>query len=58
MDENGNGRKRVVVTGMGMVSALGNDIESSWRALVAGESGASTITQFDTSASRSTSRAS
>ena len=37
--ENGNGRRRVVVTGIGMVSSLGNDVESSWRALVAGESG-------------------
>jgi len=50
MSENGNGRRRVVVTGMGMVSSLGNDLESSWRALVAGESGADTITLFDTSA--------
>ena len=48
--ENGNGRRRVVVTGLGMVSSLGNDIESSWRALVAGESGADRITFFDTSA--------
>src|SRR6187397_905129 len=50
MSENGNGRRRVVVTGMGMVSSLVNDLESSWRALVAGESGADTITLFDTSA--------
>jgi 3-oxoacyl-[acyl-carrier-protein] synthase II len=46
---NGDGRKRVVITGMGMVSSLGNDLESSWRALVAGESGAEIITHFDTS---------
>ena len=31
-----------------MVSSLGNDAESSWRALVAGESGAGPITFFDT----------
>lgn len=43
-----NERRRVVVTGMGMVSPLGNDVQSSWDALVAGESGASEITHFDT----------
>src|SRR5262249_50570818 len=47
---NGNGRKRVVVTGVGMVSSLGLDAESSWRSLVAGESGVDTITYFDHSA--------
>ena len=44
-----NGRRRAVVTGIGMVSPLGNDSQSSWDALVAGESGAATITHFDTS---------
>jgi 3-oxoacyl-[acyl-carrier-protein] synthase II len=44
----GNGRKRVVVTGLGMVSPLGNTVEDTWTALVAGESGAGPITQFDT----------
>jgi 3-oxoacyl-[acyl-carrier-protein] synthase II len=48
--ENGNGRRRVVITGMGMVSPLGNDVESSWRGLVAGESGVRNVTFFDTSA--------
>ncbi len=49
MSTNGsmNGRRRVVITGLGMVSPLGNDVESSWRALVAGESGAGEITAFD-----------
>jgi 3-oxoacyl-[acyl-carrier-protein] synthase II len=49
MDANGNanGRRRVVITGLGMVSPLGNDVESSWRSLLAGESGATEITQFD-----------
>jgi 3-oxoacyl-[acyl-carrier-protein] synthase II len=45
--ENGNGRRRVVITGLGMVSSLGNDVESSWRALIAGESGVNEITLFD-----------
>src|SRR5215213_5419099 len=44
-----NGRRRVVVTGLGMVSPLGNDVETSWSNLVAGESGAAEIQQFDAS---------
>ncbi len=44
-----NGRRRVVVTGVGMVTPLGNDAESTWKNLVAGESGAGPITHFDTS---------
>src|ERR687892_2334637 len=43
-----NGRRRVVVTGIGMVSPLGNDVASTWESLVAGESGAGPITHFDT----------
>src|SRR5919206_343879 len=42
-----NGRRRVVITGLGMVSPLGNDVESSWQGLVDGESGAAEITLFD-----------
>jgi 3-oxoacyl-[acyl-carrier-protein] synthase II len=42
-----NGRRRVVITGLGAVSPLGNSAESSWDALVAGQSGAATITAFD-----------
>src|SRR5438876_8713853 len=42
-----NGRKRVVITGVGCVSPLGNSAEESWRNLLAGESGATEITRFD-----------
>ena len=41
--------RRVVVTGMGMVTALGNDVASSWAGLAAGRSGVTRITTFDPS---------
>jgi 3-oxoacyl-[acyl-carrier-protein] synthase II len=40
---------RVVVTGMGILSALGNDVASTWAGLVAGRSGVRTIERFDPS---------
>ncbi|MFA5124179.1 beta-ketoacyl synthase N-terminal-like domain-containing protein, partial [Zavarzinia sp.] len=43
---------RVVVTGLGVVSPLGNDVDTFWRRLVAGESGVGPITRFDTTAYR------
>ena len=49
MDMSMNGRRRVVVTGLGMVTPLGNDVETSWQNLIAGESGAADIQQFDAS---------
>ena len=44
-----NGRRRVVITGLGALTPLGNDVESSWKNLIAGKSGAAPITQFDSS---------
>jgi 3-oxoacyl-[acyl-carrier-protein] synthase II len=41
-------RTRVVVTGLGVISPLGNDVATFWRRLVAGESGVGVITRFDT----------
>lgn len=43
------GKRRVVVTGMGLVSPLGNDVQSSWSAALAGQSGVVPITAFDAS---------
>ncbi len=42
-------KRRVVVTGLGAVTPLGNDIESTWKALLAGVSGVENIAQFDAS---------
>jgi 3-oxoacyl-[acyl-carrier-protein] synthase II len=41
--------RRVVVTGTGMLTALGNDVATTWDGLVAGRSGIATITAFDPS---------
>jgi 3-oxoacyl-[acyl-carrier-protein] synthase II len=42
--------RRVVVTGLGLLTPLGNDVSSTWEGLVAGRSGIGHITSFDTSA--------
>ncbi len=41
--------KRVVVTGMGAITPLGNDVETTWQNAIAGKSGAGPITHFDAS---------
>lgn len=43
-------KRRVVVTGLGMLSPVGNTVDSTWDAIVAGQSGISLIDHFDTSA--------
>ncbi len=42
-------RKRVVVTGLGCISPLGNDVPSTWQAILSGTSGVGPITHFDAS---------
>ena len=42
-------KRRVVVTGLGVVSPLGNDLASTWDGIVAGRSGIGSITHFDAS---------
>lgn len=42
--------RRVVVTGMGMITALGNSVDETWQNILAGKSGAATIDTFDVSA--------
>src|SRR5262249_20456839 len=44
-----NGRRRVVITGLGAVTPLGKNAETTWENLVAGKSGAGDITHFDAS---------
>ncbi len=43
-------RRRVVVTGMGMLTPLGNNVASTWAGILAGKSGISSIEHFDASA--------
>lgn len=44
--------RQVVITGMGAVSPVGNDVQSTWDALLAGKSGICNITHFDTTGYR------
>src|ERR1700730_4288099 len=41
--------KRVVITGIGAITPLGNSVNEFWENIVAGKSGAAPITKFDTS---------
>ncbi|MBI4357477.1 MAG: beta-ketoacyl-ACP synthase II [Gammaproteobacteria bacterium] len=43
-------KRRVVVTGLGMVTPLGKDVETTWQSILAGKSGISFIDHFDTQA--------
>ncbi len=43
-------RRRVVVTGLGLITPVGNTVDESWSNLIAGKSGIDTITKFDASA--------
>src|SRR3990167_928250 len=43
-------KRRVVITGLGVISPVGNDAASFWQALLAGKSGIGPITTFDSSA--------
>ena len=47
-------RARVVVTGMGCITPLGNDLDAYWQNLLAGKSGAAKISKFDTAGMRVT----
>ncbi|MGC4107548.1 MAG: beta-ketoacyl-ACP synthase II [Thermomicrobiales bacterium] len=47
MRESSSTGRRIVVTGMGAVSALGLDLPTTWAALIAGETGIAPITRFD-----------
>ena len=42
-------RRRVVVTGLGAVTPIGNDVATTWRAMREGRSGSTPITKFDAS---------
>lgn len=42
-------QRRVVITGLGQISPVGNDVESAWQNLLAGKSGIGKITKFDAS---------
>jgi 3-oxoacyl-[acyl-carrier-protein] synthase II len=46
--------RRVVVTGLGLVTPLGGDVETTWSNLIAGKSGIARITRFDTSNQKAT----
>ena len=46
-------KRRVVVTGLGALTPLGNSVEESWEGAIAGKSGIGAITKFDSAAFKS-----
>jgi len=42
-------KRRIVVTGLGLISPMGSEVETAWQAILAGESGIGPITRFDVS---------
>src|SRR5574340_1419096 len=49
IEDNPVSKRRVVVTGLGIISPVGNSVDQAWQAIVAGKSGVGPITQFDAS---------
>lgn len=49
VQEDGNSVRRVVITGLGCVSPVGNDVHTAWNNLIAGKSGVGPVTLFDAS---------
>ena len=45
----GQNRRRVVITGLGVVTPLGIGLKKTWQGLIAGKSGVTKITRFDAS---------
>jgi 3-oxoacyl-[acyl-carrier-protein] synthase II len=53
-----SGTRRVVVTGMGLVSPVGLDVQSSWQCMLAGKSGGGPVTAFEATEPRTSPAAS
>ena len=46
---NENGKRRVVITGIGAVTPIGNNVDTMWQAVQAGKCGVAPITKYDAS---------